>query len=95
MQKVKPDSRRVARKVTNQQRRPIRNRPHMKLAQADSQTLKLEFDRKGNDIDPAKEKHMHAVSFTFTDNNHIVQKWIIFDKEKSAGDVDFKLTRVR
>jgi hypothetical protein len=68
---------------------------HMVLAKSDAQSLKLVFARKGNDINPAKEKHMHAVSFTFTDNDHIVQKWTMFDKGKNAGEVAFTLTRVR
>ncbi len=73
----------------------LRNRPHMTLAKSDSQSLELVFARKGNDIDPAKAKHMHAVSFAFTDNEHIVQKWTMFDKGKNAGEVEFKLTRLR
>jgi hypothetical protein len=73
----------------------LRNQPHMTLAKSDAQSLELVFVRKGNDINPAKEKHMHAVSFTFTDNDHIVQKWIMFDKGKNAGEVAFTLTRVR
>ena len=73
----------------------LRNRPHMTLAKSDAQSLELVFARKGNDINPAKEKHMHAVSFTFTDNDHIVQKWTMFDKGKNAGEVAFTLTRVR
>jgi hypothetical protein len=73
----------------------LRNQPHMKLAKSDAQSLELVFDRKGNVINPAKEKHMHGVSFTFTDNDHIVQKWTMFDKGKNAGEVAFTLTRVR
>jgi hypothetical protein len=73
----------------------LRNRPHMTLAKSDAQSLELVFAKKGNAINPAKEKHMHAVSFSFTDNDHIVQKWTLFDKGKKAGDVEFKLTRVR
>lgn len=38
---------------------------------------------------------MHAVSFSFTDNGHFVQKWPLFDKGKRAQEVVFKLTRVR
>jgi hypothetical protein len=73
----------------------LRNRPHMTLAKSDAQSLELVFAKKGNDINPAKEKHMHAVSFSFTDNDHFVQKWTLFDKGKKAEEVAFKLTRVR
>jgi len=72
----------------------LRNRPHMTLAKSDAQSLELVFARKGNDIDPAKEKHMHAVSFSFTDNDHVVQTWTMFDKGKKAEEVAFRLTRV-
>jgi hypothetical protein len=72
----------------------LRNRPHMTLAKSDAQSLELVFARKGNDINPAKEMHMHSVSFSFTDNDHIVQKWTMFDKGKKTEEVAFKLTRV-
>ncbi len=73
----------------------LRNQPRMTLAKADPQTIELVFARKGNDIDPAKDKHMHAVRITFTDNDHIVQKWTMFEKGKDTGGVTLKLTRVR
>jgi len=73
----------------------LRNQPRMTLANADAQSIELVFARKGNDINPVKEKHMHAVNITFTDNDHIVQKWTLFDKGKDAGGVTLKLTRVR
>jgi len=73
----------------------LRNQPRMTLARADARTIELVFARKGNDIDPAKEKHMHGVSFTFTDSDHIVQKWTLFEKGKAAGGVTLKLARVR
>jgi hypothetical protein len=73
----------------------LRNQPHMALRKADSRTIELVFARKGNVIDPAKEKHMHAVSFTFTDKNHITQKWTMWEKGKDTGDVTLLLTRAR
>jgi len=73
----------------------LRNQPHMTLANADAQSLELVFAKKGNDINPTKEMHMHAVSFSFTDNDHFVQKWTMFDKGKKTDEAAFKLTRVR
>ena len=73
----------------------LRNQPRMTLAKADAQTIQLVFARKGNDIDPAKEKHMHAVRITFTDKDHITQKWTMFDKGKDTEEVMLTLTRVR
>jgi hypothetical protein len=72
----------------------LHNQPHMTLAKSDAQSLDLVFTKKGNVIDPAKEKHMHAVSFSFTDNDHFVQTWTMFDKGKKAEEVAFKLTRM-
>jgi hypothetical protein len=71
----------------------LRNQPRMTLAKADKQTIEMVFARKGNDIDPAKEKHMHAVRITFSDNDHIIQKWTMFEHGKDKGGVTFKLTR--
>ena len=73
----------------------LRNQPHMALTKADAGTIELVFAKKGNDINPAKEKHMHAVRFTFTDNDHIVQKWTLYDKGKATGGVTLQLARVR
>lgn len=72
----------------------LRNQPRMTLAKADTQTIELVFASKGNDIDPAKEKHMHAVAITFTDNDHIIQKWTLFENGKDKGGVTLSLTRV-
>lgn len=73
----------------------LRNQPRMTLAKADAQTIELVFAKKGNDINPMKEKHMHGVRITFTDNDHIVQTWTLYDKGKDAGGVTLQLTRVR
>jgi hypothetical protein len=72
----------------------LRNQPRMTLAKADAQTIELVFTSKGNDIDPAREKHMHAVAITFTDNDHIIQKWTLFENGKDKGGVTLSLTRV-
>ena len=72
----------------------LRNQPCMTLAKADEKTIELVFARKGNDINPKKEKHMHAVRITFADNDHIIQKWTLFEKGKDKGGVTLKLTRV-
>ena len=49
---------------------------------------------KDNDINPAKETHMHALSIAFEDNDHIVQKWTTFEKGKATGVVTLRLTRM-
>ena len=73
----------------------LRNQPRMTLSKADPQTIELVFARKGNDINPAREKHMHALQITFTDNDHIVQRWTLFEKGKDQGAVTMKLARLR
>jgi hypothetical protein len=70
------------------------NQPRMTLRKADAQTIELGF-AKLNDINPAKETHMHSLSITFTDHDHIVQKWTMFEKGKAKEVVTFNLTRVR
>ncbi len=72
----------------------LRNQPHMTLRKADAQTIELVFAGKENDINPAREKHMHDVLITFTDNDHITQKWTMFENGKDNGGVTFKLARV-
>ena len=72
----------------------LHNQPRMTLKKADAQTLELVF-AKDNDIDPAKETHMQALSITFEDNEHIVEKWTSFEKGKADRGVTFKLKRVR
>lgn len=73
----------------------LHNQPHMTLMKTDPQTIELAFAPKGNDIDPTREKHMHALRITFTDNDHIVQKWTLLEKGKDKGEVTLKLARVR
>ena len=71
------------------------NQPRMTLRKADAQTIELVFARNGNDINAAKEKHMHAVLITFTGNDHITQKWTLFENGKDKGGLTLNLTRVR
>ena len=73
----------------------LRNQPRMALVKADPQSIELVFAQAGNDIDPATEKHMHGVRITFTDKDHIVQQWTLYDKGKDAGGVTLQLTRAR
>jgi hypothetical protein len=72
----------------------LHNQPRMTLKKTDARTLDLVFAN-DNDINPAKEAHMHALSLTFEDNDHIVQKWTLFEKGKAKEVVTLKLTRVR
>ncbi len=70
------------------------NQPRMSLRKTDAKTIQLGF-AKLNDIDPLKETHMHALSITFTDHDHIIQKWTMYEKGQAKEVVTFNLTRVR
>lgn len=72
----------------------LHNQPRMTLRKADAKTIELGF-AKHNDINPARETHMHDLSITFTDKDHIVQKWTMFEKGKAAKVATFNLSRVR
>jgi len=37
---------------------------------------------------------MHAVRITFTDYDHIIQKWTMFKRGKEKGGVTLRLTQV-
>ena len=71
----------------------LRNQPRMKLQTADGQSLHFVFVD-GTNMDPMKDAHMHSLSISFVDKNHIIQKWTLFvdgkEKEKSV----FELSRV-
>ncbi len=72
----------------------LHNQPRMSLRKADAKTIELGF-AKLNDVNPAKEAHMHSLSITFTDQNHIVQKWTLYEKGKPKEVATFNLARVR
>jgi len=73
----------------------FRNQPRMTLVKADAQMIELVFAKKGNDIDPTEETHMHALRITFIDNDHIIEKWTEFEKGENTGVMTLKLTRVK
>jgi hypothetical protein len=72
----------------------LHNQPRMTLSKADAHKIEMVFARRGNDIDPAREKHMHSVVITFTDKDHIIQKWTMYEKGKEKGGVTLTLTRM-
>jgi hypothetical protein len=72
----------------------LQNQPRMDLEKAGDDSLAFVF-AKENDIDPAKEAHMHALTIEFKDKDHIVQKWTLFKDGKDAGTTTLSLARVR
>ncbi len=71
----------------------LRNQPRMKLQNADDQNLHFLF-LDGSNIDPRKDAHMHALTISFVDKDHIIQKWTLFVDGKEKGMSVFELSRV-
>ncbi len=72
----------------------LRNQPRMKVENADSKNLYFMFAG-GTNIDPAKDAHMHSLTISFADKDHIVQKWTLFADGKEKETSVFELSRVR
>jgi hypothetical protein len=71
----------------------LRNQPRMKLERADSQNLYFMFVN-GNNINPMKDAHMHALTISFAGKDHITQKWTLFVDGKEKETSVFELSRV-
>jgi hypothetical protein len=71
----------------------LRNQPRMRLQTADSQSLHFVF-ADGSNMDPMKDAHMHSLSISFVDNDHIIQKWTLFVDGKEKETSVFELSRI-
>ncbi len=72
----------------------LQNQPSMKLLNAGADRLDFIF-AEGNGINPAKDPHMHALTISFVDKDHIVQNWTLFEGGKETGVTRLNLSRVR
>lgn len=70
------------------------NQPRMALKSSSEKELALDFIA-GSNIDQMKDTHMHSLTITFEDNDHITHKWILFEGGKEKGAAVFKLTRIK
>jgi hypothetical protein len=69
------------------------NQPRMKAEKsADASKLVFKFAG-GTNLDPAKDGHMHDVTFTFVDPNHIQQEWTFYADGKPTKVEKFDLQR--
>jgi hypothetical protein len=69
------------------------NQPRMK-AEKSSDGSKIVFKfAGGTNLDPAKDGHMHDVTFTFLDANHIQQEWTFYADGKPTKTEKFDLMR--
>ncbi len=68
------------------------NHPEMVLkSQTDNS---LTFEIKGtNGLGSADERHMHQMTLTFIDKDHISEDWVSYDKGKKADKAHFDFTR--
>ena len=72
----------------------LRNQPSMKLQKAGAGTLDFVFAG-GSGINPKKDAHMHALTISFVDKDHIVQNWTLFEDGKEKGVTRLNLSRMR
>ena len=72
----------------------LRNQPHMKLLKAGVDKLDFMFAG-GSGINPQKDAHMHALTISFGDKDHIVQNWTLFENGKEKEATRLNLSRVR
>jgi hypothetical protein len=72
----------------------LQNQPVMKLQNASADKLDFVFTR-GNGIDPKKDPHMHALTISFVDKDHIVQNWTFFEAGKQKEVTKLTLSRLR
>jgi len=71
----------------------LQNRPSMKLQNTGGDTLAFVY-AKGSGIDPKKDAHMHALTISFTDKDHVVENWTYFEAGKEKGVTTLNLSRV-
>ncbi len=69
------------------------NQPRMRTTSCDSKNeLYFEFAG-GNNLDPAKDMHMHSYRVRFVDRDHIRGEWEYYQRGQSAGKHTFELAR--
>jgi hypothetical protein len=71
----------------------LRNQPRMEIQNADPKNLHFMFVDGGN-IDPMKDAHMHSLTISFVDKDHIIQKWTLVVDGKEKETSVFELSRV-
>ena len=72
----------------------LQNQPSMKLLNAGADRLDFIL-AEGNGINPEKDPHMHALTISFVDKDHIVQNWTLLEGGKETGVTRLNLSRVR
>jgi len=68
------------------------NQPRMK-ASKDQKPGSIKFDADGGSNMKPDDKHMHTLTITFVDPDHLRQEWTLFDGGKEQTVVTINLTR--
>jgi hypothetical protein len=68
------------------------NQPQMALKSATANTFAFEMQGHAG-LDDAKEMHMHALTLSLTDPNHLKQEWTNYNNNKKADTAVFEFTR--
>ncbi|HZE95542.1 MAG TPA: hypothetical protein VE981_00800 [Planctomycetota bacterium] len=68
------------------------NQPHMKAAK-DQKPGSIRFEGDGGTNMKPEDKHMHSLTVTFVDADHLKQDWALFDGGKEQTVVTIVLTR--
>ncbi len=71
----------------------IGNQPQMDLVKAKGKNLEFAFS-KSNEIDMDKEGHMHGLTLTRVDQDHLIQNWTMYKDGKNGGTTTITLARI-
>lgn len=69
------------------------NQPRMKAEPAGAPDKLVFKFAGGTNIDPAKDNHMHDLTLTFIDADHVRAEWTSYAKGKQSGVKTFELAR--
>lgn len=72
----------------------LKNQPVLGLKNSTADTIALDFTG-GSNIDPEKDAHMHSLTITFVDDDHIVEQWAMYNEGKRVESSPIKLARVK
>lgn len=70
------------------------NRPAMALTKSDDKSVSLEL-AKDSDLNGSKGMHMHALTLTFNDANHLKEDWVVYTDGKESKHEPFNLERIQ
>ena len=72
----------------------VGNQPHLDLVTMEGNILAFSLSSSGN-AHLGDEGHMHDLTVTISDSDHLQQEWSYFEKGKYGGTTTFTLVRVQ